>query len=443
VEGEALTGTNLDDTNPMNNPQFISPVDSRLKATSPAINRGNNAAYLTARSLSDFTGETDPAGQPRLWDGVIDMGAYEFSFTIALSPATPYTMPAETYGCSDCSPLTVTVTNTGSRPTGTLTVALSGANPGTFALSAAALSGIPVGGTGNFVLSPAAGLAAGSYDATVTVSGDNGISASLDVSFTLNRAKPTVGELDFDLSDAVYTDRPRPVGVGVGAAAGVSGLGGITVRYNGLTRLPDEPGTYAVTVDITEGVNYLAVEGLLLGTFTVRAPVQPGPIRRTVTLPSVSGLTTDPPAGRHYVSSGTDFTFTLIPDTPSPNGAPPAVQTNRTALPDADGLRITPNADGSYTVVIRSIRQDLEVAFSAATGADALEQTALTVYAVPGAIAVGNARSEAVDLRIYTLAGTLVRRLTAAPGTTRLTAAPGVYIVVTGDGRRQKTFISD
>jgi hypothetical protein len=106
----------------------------------------------------------------------------------------------------------------------------------------------------------------------------------------------------------------------------------------------------------------------------------------------------------------------------------------------------TPNADGSYTVRIRAVRQDLTVAIAfpgASTGADAPEQTALTVYAVPGAIAVGNARSEAVVLRVYTLTGALVRRLTAAPGTTRLTAAPGVYIVVTGDGRRQKTFVSD
>jgi hypothetical protein len=69
---------------------------------------------------------------------------------------------------------------------------------------------------------------------------------------------------------------------------------------------------------------------------------------------------------------------------------------------------------------------------------------ALTVYAVPGAIAVENTRSEAVVLRVYTLTGALVRRLTAAPGTTRLTVAPGVYIVTADDGSaRRKTIVSD
>jgi hypothetical protein len=45
-------------------------------------------------------------------------------------------------------------------------------------------------------------------------------------------------------------------------------------------------------------------------------------------------------------------------------------------------------------------------------------------------------------LRVYTLTGALVHRLTAAPGATRLTVAPGVYIVVTADGlARWKTAV--
>jgi parallel beta-helix repeat protein len=342
VEGENPGDTNLDGTDAANDPQFVSPLvatdaptaagDYRLQATSPVIDRGNNAAYLIARGLRSFTGETDLAGLTRLSGDRIDLGAYEY------------------------------------------------------------------------------------------------------------KGVPAVDILDFDLGDVVYAGRPVPVTVT--AAGGIRGLGDITVRYDGLTRLPYEPGTYTVTVDIAEGTGYLAAESLWLGTFTILAPPRPDPVPRRVQLPAAAGLTTDPPAGLYFVNSGSSFTFRLTPAVPSPDGAPPTVRTNRTdvpGVPESDGLRITPNGDGSYTVVIRSIRQNIDVSLSAgtdsesATGSEA-SAAALTVTAVPGAIAVGNARSEAVVLRVYTLTGALVHRITAAPGATRLTVAPGVYIVVTADG---------
>jgi hypothetical protein len=165
-----------------------------------------------------------------------------------------------------------------------------------------------------------------------------------------------------------------------------------------------------------------------------------------VTLPSIAGAVPRPSAGRHVLVSGADFEFTLYPSS-ALAGYEPSVTTGRASADGDPDVLCTPNADGSYTVRIRAVRQDITVAITfpgASTDADVVEQTALTVYAVPGAIAVENARSEAVVLRVYTLAGTLVRRLTAAPGTTRLTAAPGVYIVVTGDNStRWKTFVSD
>ncbi|MDR1336902.1 MAG: MBG domain-containing protein, partial [Tannerella sp.] len=279
--------------------------------------------------------------------------------------------------------------------------------------------------------------AAGEYDVTVNIAGgDNYNAASLSLGkYKIKKAVPTVDDLDFDLSAIVYNGVQMPVGVVAGE--GIAGLGEITVMYNGYTYIPDLPGTYAITVDIAAGTNYAGIEGLSLGTFIVYESPQPGPTLRRVSLPSVAGLTASLPAGLHYVRSGTDFTFTLTPT--SPDGTPPSVKTSRTDTPEGDSLRVTPNGDGSYTVVIYAIYQNIEVTFS--TGTDSEGSTgreavasALTVYAVPGAITVENARSEAVILRVYTLAGALVHRVTAAPGATRLTVAPGVYIVVTGDG---------
>jgi hypothetical protein len=74
-------------------PLFVDPVPPLFAPTiegnyallegSPAISTGDNDAYLSARGITDFTNETDLAGNPRLDDAHIDMGAYEYQ-TITL-----------------------------------------------------------------------------------------------------------------------------------------------------------------------------------------------------------------------------------------------------------------------------------------------------------------------------------------------------------------------
>ncbi|GHS87728.1 hypothetical protein FACS189487_04410 [Campylobacterota bacterium] len=66
-----------------------------------------------------------------------------------------------------------------------MTIALSGASALDFILSADAIGSIDVGVTDTFTLVPSGGLGLGTYEATVTVSGDNEISASFDLSFVV------------------------------------------------------------------------------------------------------------------------------------------------------------------------------------------------------------------------------------------------------------------
>ncbi|WPF87471.1 choice-of-anchor Q domain-containing protein [Cyanobacterium aponinum AL20118] len=49
-----------------------------LEAGSPAINAGNNAV-TRIRDLSNYFGNTDQRGEPRINDGVVDLGSYEFN----------------------------------------------------------------------------------------------------------------------------------------------------------------------------------------------------------------------------------------------------------------------------------------------------------------------------------------------------------------------------
>jgi len=106
--------------------------------------------------------------------------------SIALDVSGTYVFAPATVGYGAQTAHSVKVTNTGNQPTGTLSVALSGADADAFELSGTGLSSIAVGGSANFSVQPITGLAAGTYSATVTVTGDNQISKSFEVSFTVN-----------------------------------------------------------------------------------------------------------------------------------------------------------------------------------------------------------------------------------------------------------------
>lgn len=106
----------------------------------------------------------------------------------AISLDTSGTKNFSMLGCGTVEPHSVTVSNTGSQPTGELTIALSGANPAAFVLSRTSIPSIAAGGSDSFTVVPEARLAAGTYAATVTVSGANVTSQSFDVNFTVSAA---------------------------------------------------------------------------------------------------------------------------------------------------------------------------------------------------------------------------------------------------------------
>jgi hypothetical protein len=279
--------------------------------------------------------------------------------------------------------------------------------------------------------------AAGTYAITVDITEVDNYKGAINLKvgdYVIEKAEPTIDDLEFDMSTTEYYGRPKPV-VAAGKA-GIVGLGEITVKYNGRTDISDEPNLYTVTVDIAEGDNYAAATGLYLGTFTVFEPLLPHVTRR-VQLPTVAGLKTNPPGGEYFVPSGATFTFVLTPT--SPDSPPPTVKVGQM---DGSQVTMTPNGDGSYTVLIHVIRQNIKISLSTGLDSGTGNETAaaLRVYAEPGAIVVENSLSEDAVIRVYALTGTLVHHVTAAPGLTRLNVAPGVYIV-TADNTRWKTIV--
>jgi hypothetical protein len=127
---------------------------------------------------------------------------------------------------------------------------------------------------------------------------------------------------------------------------------GCTQPVSAVDLYPGETATVYVAVKVNSVTYYYAL------TFTRPTPSTPPAILRSITLPSVDGAATNPPAGIHRVSSGRDFVFTLTPTgIGTRNSAPPVVRTNRADTPD--DVLVTPNADGTYTVRVYAIRSDI------------------------------------------------------------------------------------
>lgn len=144
--------------------------------------------------------------------------------------------------------------------------------------------------------------ALGSYSITLNVAeGDNYIAAAgLETGKQLNitKAVPTKELLSYDLTAVDYDGAAKPVSVK--AKDGVTGLGTITVKYNGDTAVPAAAGTYKVTVDIAEGDNYRDVTDLSLGDFVINK----------IAL-QVSDFTVNPSLPKEVTYDGTDHPVTV------------------------------------------------------------------------------------------------------------------------------------
>jgi hypothetical protein len=166
------------------------------------------------------------------------------------------------------------------------------------------------------------------------------------------------------------------------------------------------------------------------------------PFLRRVTLPAVSAFTTNPPAGVHSIPSHSDFVFTLTPVVALPSGHEPLVTTGRRLVSDAEGVRITPNADGSYTVVILYVQEDTEIFISLVTPETSNAAIApARVWASGVTLYIHAAQSG--EAQVYYLTGQLAKTLPLTSGeTARTTLSQGLYIVV-ANGKASKVMIKN
>jgi len=182
------------------------------------------------------------------------------TYEITLSQTGTHTFTEQTVGYTPVEPITVTVTRIGTGNITNLHAALSGAASGDFTLgvlSAETLNDTTPSAT--FTVKPNDSLAPGTYLATVTVTADNDVSQSFDLSFTVNSPPPAVP----------------------GAPTGVTATAG-----NG-------QATVSFTPPVDDGGSPITGYTVTSTTGNITASVNSGPI-------TVTGLT-----------NGTTYTFTV------------------------------------------------------------------------------------------------------------------------------------
>jgi hypothetical protein len=167
------------------------------------------------------------------------------SIGITLDPDTDKVFSEAAVGYGAQTPHNVTVSNTGEEPTGPLTIALSGADSASFALNKDSINNIESGESESFTVTPITGLAEGSYNATVTVSGDNGIWASFNVSFAVTDSGGS--------SNITHT-----ISVGNRPGGRISPSGNVSVN-NGASQ------TFTITADNGYHIGYVEVDGVNVG----------------------------------------------------------------------------------------------------------------------------------------------------------------------------------
>ena len=173
----------------------------------------------------------------------------------------------------------------------------------------------------------------------------------------------------------------------------------------------------------TDGVVYVCV-----------GDAQPVDINRTVTLPSVSGVKTDPVAGIWDVKSRGNFKFKATYS----GSKPLAVRTNRTVNGVPEMLTGTKNANGEYEYVVPNVQQDITLSI----GPDYVSNQLLAGTAVWSHGEMIYIRVDCADIAsIYSVAGQLVRKVDLPEGDTSIPMSRGAYVITLKDGSVHKVIV--
>ncbi|MGP1462678.1 InlB B-repeat-containing protein [Tannerella sp.] len=160
------------------------------------------------------------------------------------------------------------------------------------------------------------------------------------------------------------------------------------------------------------------------------------PLSRSVTLPEVPGLITEPGPGIHMVKGQDNFVFTVRPKV----GYSLEYLTVTTGIPvrDKHGIIMNKNSDGSVTVTILKVWESLNVSINGVSPVSNTLMPQHKVWANRQHLYIE--AQYATIMQLYTLDGKLHTQQMIPQGNTSLPLAAGFYTVVM-DGRVYKVMV--
>ena len=162
-----------------------------------------------------INGSTATAGLNAAWVSLTASAAPRANISLSQTSSTNYWF-------SDETPLTVTITNSGTADTGALTIALDGTGKDGFDVSSTTIANVAKdGGTADFTITPKTGLTAGTYTAKVKVSGTGVTEQQFTVNYT---ASGTLTSIAAPTANTGLTyDGTEKTGVNAGTGYTLSG----------------------------------------------------------------------------------------------------------------------------------------------------------------------------------------------------------------------------
>jgi hypothetical protein len=151
------------------------------------------------------------------------------------------------------------------------------------------------------------------------------------------------------------------------------------------------------------------------------------PVIRPVTIPRVVNAEIYPPAGVYFIESRGEFVVTIRP-TGANAGLIPVLATNRTSIPDSEGVELKEVVDGAYTFVIYRVQQELQLKVDFVSPSASVPVNGTEVWGDRGQLHL--ASPLAGEVKIYGITGRLIQSFTLPSASRSSIALPaGVYLV--------------
>jgi hypothetical protein len=259
---------------------------------------------------------------------------------------------------------------------------------------------------------------AGSYEVLVSaVSGLNYRSVSNLILDTLEIPKGTLSTLSVTFNSSTMS-LVLPEGIG--------GLGEIAYKFAGSAVIPTAVGSYAVTVDVTEGSNFYGISDWSVGNYVInetyhRILIDPGYLSLIDVSPESS------------VVSGGGFQFTVTP----------LSSDIEIEVLGIDGVGVVDRRlDGSYIVTISEVLSDISIQIEARSTASAnvgLSSVSVRVWSAGNELHIES--DHVSDARIYSLSGVLVESVSLSPGYPSVVRLSHGFYAISIEGRSYKVFI--